>query len=231
VRRWWRLFLLVPALVAAPGCSNLDEGEAGIVALELQTPTVTDLETGETTQLTAIALNREGETVEVPITWRTPDTTVIVDGTGLVTAVSPGPGRVQASAGTLTSALVGFTVLAPADTLILVGDSVVSVPALPGTTGPLVVRLESFNPPGVLGSRPVVYEITGPTEALTSVVLPGAVVIDTLLTAADGTVSTVTLSLVTEAVAPESVVVEVRASRTRGAVVPGSGQRFIVRYE
>jgi hypothetical protein len=226
-----RLLLLTPVLAAALGCSNLEEGEAGIVALELQTPTVTDLEVGETAQLTAVALNRDGEVVQVPITWRTPDITVTVDGAGLVTAVSPGTGRVQASVGSLTSELVGFNVLAPADTLIIVGDSVVSVPAVPGTTGPLVVRLESFNPPGVLGSRPVVYQITGPTEALTSVVLPGTVVIDTLLTAEDGTVSSVTLSLVTGAVAPDSAVVEVRASRTRGAVVPGSGQRFIVRYE
>jgi hypothetical protein len=227
VRRWLCLLSL-----AAIGCSSLDEGEAGIVALELQVPAVTTLETGETVQLTAVALNKDGEAVDVPITWRTPDTTVTVDGTGLVTAVSPGNGQVQASAGPLTSELVGFTILAPADTLIIVGDSIISVPAVPGTTGALVVRLETFRPPpGPLASRPVVYEITGPSEALASVVLPGGVVIDTLQTGADGTVSGVTLSLVTGAVAPESTVVEVRASRTRGAVVPGSGQRFIVRYE
>lgn len=229
MRRWLSLLPLALAL----GCSNLDEGEAGIVSLELQTPAVTDLEIGETTQLVAVALNRDGEVVEVPITWLTPDTTVIVDGTGLVTGVSPGSGRVQARAGSLTSALVGFNVLAPADTLIIVGDSVLTVPAVPGTTNPLVVRLESFHPLGAgpLGDRPVVYEITGPVEALTSVILSGGAVIDTLLTGTDGTVGSVSLALVSGAVAPESTIVEVRASRTRGAVVPGSGQRFIVRYE
>jgi hypothetical protein len=225
--RWW--LGLLP-LAASVGCSNLDEGEAGVVALELQTPAIDTLETGETAQLTAVALNRDGEAVDVTITWRTPDNTVIVDGAGLVTAVSPGVGRVQASTGSLTSALVSFTVLAPADTLII-GDSIVVVPAVPGTTGPLVARLESFNPPGPLAERPVVYEIIGPAEALTSVVLTGGVVIDTVPTGADGSVSGEALELVPGAVAPESTVVQVRASRTRGAPVPGSGQRFIVRYE
>jgi Bacterial Ig-like domain (group 2) len=227
VKRWLHVLSL-----AVVGCSSLDEGDAGIVALELQTPTVSTLEIGETVQLKAVALNKDGQAVDVPITWRTPDTTVTVDGTGLVTAVKPGTGQVQASAGPLTSELVGFTILAQADTLIIVGDSIVSVPAVPGTTGPLVVRLETFGPPpGPLASRPVVYQITGPSEALTSVVLPGGVVIDTLQTGADGTVSTATLSLVAGATAPDSAIVEVRASRAQGALVPGSGQRFIVRYE
>lgn len=228
MRRWLGLLSLAGAL----GCSNLDEGEAGIVALELEAPTTDTLELGETAQLTAVALNRDGNVIDVPITWRTPDNTVTVDGSGLVTGVAPGIGRVQASAGSLTSELVSFTILAPADTLIIVGDSIVTVPAIPGTAGPLVVRLETFSsPPGPLGSRPVVYEITGPSEALTSVVLSGGVLIDTLLTGTDGTVSGVTLSLASGAVAPESTVVQVRASRTRGGVVPGSGQRFIVRYQ
>ncbi len=144
MRRWLSLLPLAAVL----GCSNLDEGEAGIVALELLTPESLDLEIGETTQLTAVALNRDGEEVDVPITWLTPDTTVLVDGAGLVTAVSSGVGRVQARAGSLTSALIGFNVLAPADTLIIVGDSIVAVPAVPGTTNPLVVRLETFHPPG-----------------------------------------------------------------------------------
>jgi len=229
VRRWLSLL----SLAAVFGCSNLDEGEAGIVALELQTPEVLDLEIGEATQLTAVALNRDGEEVDVAITWLTPDTTVLVDGTGLVTGVSAGPGRVQARAGPLTSELVSFNVLAPADTLVIVGDSIVTVPAVPGSTNPLVVRLDTLplGPPAALSNRPVVYEITGPVEALTSVVLPGGVIIDTLPTGSDGTVSGAALSLVTGAVAPESTIVQVRASRTRGAVVPGSGQRFIVRYE
>jgi hypothetical protein len=63
------------------------------------------------------------------------------------------------------------------------------------------------------------------------VTLSTAAVADTFLTAADGTVSTVTVAPVAGTTPPDSVIVEVRAARTRGAVVPGSGQRFIVRFQ
>ena len=132
--------------------------------------------------------------------------------------------------GSLSSELITFTVLAPADTLVLASDSVVVAPVEPGTSAPLVVRLDSRSPPGPLGSRPVVYEITRPTGDPVSVVLSGNVLIDTLTTEADGTAS-LTVSRVAGTPVPDSVFVEVRASRTRGAVVPGSGQRFIVLYQ
>ena len=34
-----------------------------------------------------------------------------------------------------------------------------------------------------------------------------------------------------ESAAPDSAIVEVSAFRTRGAVVPGSGQRFIIHFQ
>lgn len=227
-----RSLLLVP-LAVVPGCSGLDEGEAGIVAIEITTPAFQTIEVGEQLQLSAVPLNADGEIVNVAVTWRTPDATLSVDAaSGLLTGVSPGTGRVQATAGTLSSDLLQFTVIAPADTLIIVGDSVVTVPADPGTTGPLVVRLESFNPAGVLGSRPVIYEITSPAAGDAPVVaLTGGVQIDTVATAADGTAATVTLGRTPDTIAPDTAIVEVRASRTRGAAVPGSGQRFIVLFQ
>ena len=90
------------------------------------------------------------------------DATVMVDETtGLVTGVSAGPGRVQATGGSLSSELISFNVLAPADTLIIVGDSVVTVAGRAGHHRP------ARGPPGELHarpacspSRPVVYEIT-----------------------------------------------------------------------
>jgi hypothetical protein len=53
-------------------------------------------------------------------------------------------------------------------------------------------------------------------------------VADTLTTGADGTAAAV-LSVIGEP--PDTVIVEARATRTRGAVVPGSGQRFIVLFQ
>jgi hypothetical protein len=53
---------------------------------------------------------------------------------------------------------------------------------------------------------------------------------DTVTTSAEGT-ATVVVSGVAGQVPPDTAIVEVRASRTRGAPVPGSGQRFIVLFQ
>ncbi len=110
MKRWG--VLLTSAL--ALGCSNLTEGAGGVVELEIRQPAVTQIEVGDTLRLSARALDRNGDPVDVPITWRTPDSTLTVDAQGLVTGVSPGPGQVQAFAGSLPSARVALTVIAAA---------------------------------------------------------------------------------------------------------------------
>jgi hypothetical protein len=109
VKRW---AVLITSAVAL-GCSNLTEGAGGVVELEITQPALTTIEVGLTLQLSARALNRDGDPVDVPIAWRTPDATLTVDAQGLVTGVAPGTGRVQAIAGSLASALVSLTVVAP----------------------------------------------------------------------------------------------------------------------
>ena len=96
------------------GCSNLTEGAGGVVELEIRRPAQTQIEVGQTLQLSARALDRDGNPVDVPITWRTSDPTLTVDDQGLVTAVAPGTGQVQAFAGSLASARVSLTVVAAA---------------------------------------------------------------------------------------------------------------------
>jgi hypothetical protein len=232
VRRLLRLVSLAIAL----GCSSLDEGETTAVSLEVITPSPPTIEVGEQLQLSARALNADGQVVEVPVSWQVPASDaafLAVDQTsGVITGLSPGTGRVQASTGSLSSDLLQFNVIAPADTLIIVGDSVIAVPVEPGVTQPLVVRLESFHPPSVLDSRPVVYEITRPVGGDPPVVvLSGGVQAVTSTTGGDGTVSTVVLSRTPGTIAPDTTTVEVRATRTRGTAVPGSGQRFIVVFQ
>ena len=216
------------------GCSNLDEGEAGVVALEVTTPSPDTLEVGESVQLAARALDRDGNAVNAAITWRGVDTTASIDpASGVVTALFPGIARVQATVGSLASGLIALTVLAPADTLIIAGDSVLTVLTDEPVSAAMLVRLESFNPAGPLANRPVIYTITSPdlTGLPHTVELPGAVLVDTVLTGSDGQVSTMTLDRVTGVTAPDSAIVAVSAFRTRGAVVPGSGQRFIVHFQ
>ncbi len=230
MRRWARLL----PLVAAAACSSLDEGEAGVVGLEIQVPELLQtLEVGEQAQLSARALDADGETVDATILWSASSAALSVDPTGLVTGLAQGSGDVQASVGSLTSARVAFSVLAPADTIIIVGDSVFVIPVLadPPLAATLAVRLESRSLPGPVSARPVIYQITRPAAGTVPVVqLTGGVQSDTLMTGSDGT-ATVGLSLVAGQAAPDTAMVEVRANRTRGSVVPGSGQRFIVLFQ
>lgn len=100
------------------GCSNLTEGANGVVEVEIRQPAITTIEVGQTLQLTARALNRNGDPVDVAITWLATDATLTVDAQGLVTGVAPGTGQVQAFAGNLSSARLALTVT-PATGLIV----------------------------------------------------------------------------------------------------------------
>jgi hypothetical protein len=166
------------------------------------------------------------------VTWTSLDNTVTLDAvTGLMTGVTPGTARVQASEGSLTTPFITFEVIAPADTLIIPGDSVLTVASDAVSSDSMAVQLASYDPAGPVVGRPVVYAIVSPDPALGApVTLVGGVVVDTLLTGSDGTVTTARLVPVAGATLPESVVVEVHANRTRGAVVPGSGQHFIAHF-
>jgi hypothetical protein len=99
------------ALLVLGGCGNLPVTGDGVVALEVTVPSPLTLEEGQSLQLTARALDQNGEVVAADIRWRTPDETVTVDEvTGVVTAVAAsGTGRVQATLGTLRSDLITFT--------------------------------------------------------------------------------------------------------------------------
>jgi len=221
---------LLFSILLVLGCSGLTEGAGGVVELEVTQPNLLTIEIGETLPLTARALNKDGNEVATPVTWLAPDPTLTVDATGVITGVSAGTGRVQAFAGNLPSAVVQFTVIPRVDTLI-VTDSVFTIAPGGATSPPLVAQLQSFNPAGPVADRPIVYAITDPPEVVPHLVeLPGGVLTDTLNTGTDGAVTIVTLNRVTLA-QPDTAIVEVRAFRTRGAPVPGSGQRFRVIFQ
>jgi hypothetical protein len=228
VSRW----VALAAVLCAAGCSSLDEGDTIAIELRVVSPSDPSIEVDDQVQLTAQAFNSNGEVVQSPITWRTPDTTVTVgESTGLVTGVSPGNGRVQAATGSLSSEFVPFTVSARPDTLIIVGDSVVTVPVEPGVTPLLVVRVESFNPPGGLAERRVLYQITQPAAGdAPVVVLSGDVQSAVVATGGDGSTG-IQLGRVAGTPPPDTAIVEVSATRSGGSVVPGSGQRFIVVFQ
>ena len=228
MRRWAGLL----PLLALAACSGLDEGEGGVVALELETPEFTTIEIGEQVQMVARALDANGDVVDVGISWQASSEAVTVDAAGIVTGAAPGEADVQASVGSLTSEPLPFTVQAAADTIIIVGDSVLTIPPTePPGTATLSVRLESRTPPGPVESRGVIFAITQPVAGAVAVVqLAGGVQSDTLTTSTAG-VATVTVGAVIGQVPPDTAIVEVRAERLRGEPVPGSGQRFILLFQ
>jgi Bacterial Ig-like domain (group 2) len=229
VRRWAPLL----TLLAGSACSGLDEGEGGVVAIEVETPVVTTLEVGEQVQVVARALDADGQVVDVAIDWQSTSAAATIDDAGLVTGVQPGTAEVQASVGTLASEPLEFTVVARPDTIIVVGDSVIALPAVaePPADTALTVRVESLDPAGLVGSHPVIFEITSPVPGATPVVqLAGGVQIDTITTATEGTAS-VTVGAVSGQVPPDTAIVQVRAERNDGSPVPGSGQRFILLFQ
>jgi uncharacterized protein YjdB len=101
------------AATGALGCSDLTEGAGGVVALEITVPTVSTIEVGQSLELTARAVDKNDNPVDVPITWQAADPTLTVNASGVITGVSVGVGRVQAFTGSLSSPIVSFTVIAP----------------------------------------------------------------------------------------------------------------------
>lgn len=224
---------LLPLLAVGLGCSGLQETDGGVIAIEIETPSADTLQIGETMLLAARALNAAGDTVTAGITWVTPDTTIVLEAaTGQVTGRTPGNARVQAVVGSLASPLLSLTVVGRPDTLIIASDSSVVVAPDQAASPPLVVRVESFAPPAPLSGSPVSFTIVSPTfpdPATRTVELAGAGLADTLASGPDGTV-TVTVARMAGIPPPDSALVEVGAVRRDGTPVPGSGQRFTVRF-
>ena len=212
------------------GCSDVTEGTGGVVELRISTPEASEVEVGETLQLTASALDRDGNPLDVPITWVSSDPALTVDNTGLVTGVAPGSAQIQAAAGSLTSGQIPLTAIPRADTLALVGDSVVIVPTTVPASAPLVVQLLNFAQGTPLPTRPVIYTVSFPAHVTgAQATLPGGVLVDTISTGTTGLDQSMILSRGFGYA--DTAFVTVRSYRASNADVPGSGQRFIVLFQ
>jgi hypothetical protein len=227
---------LLPLLAAAAlGCSNITDVGNGIVALEVKVPARLEVEVGDTLQLSARALDRNGDSVPAEITWTTPDTTLgVVPATGQILGLAPGSGRVQATQGTLISEFLTFTVLGRADSLALPDAGTVVVAPAGASSPPLPAQL--VGPAGVsLAGHRLIYTVIDPPladAAVPSLAFPNGGFADTVATAGDGTpVSPITLNRVAGVAPPPSATVQVRALRPSGAAIAGSGQTIAVSFQ
>jgi len=220
-------------LVLLAACSSLSP-QNGVVVLEVRLPSPTAVEPGDTLPLLARALDANGDSVAATIVWSTPDTTLIVDPTGRVTTLlTSGTGRVQAANGSLRSDLFTIQIRPASDTLRLTGADTQTVALIDSVSLALLAAVESDSPAGGVSGTRILYQVIPADTAAASGTLRFS---NGLLTLAATTGSTgepatpVTLRKVSGSTSPDSVRVAVSATRPSGAVVPGSGQLFIVRF-
>jgi hypothetical protein len=227
-------------LVGAFGCSNLS-GDTDIpVVLEIRAPapvggSAPPVEIGDTFQLRARALNQDGDSIAAELTWRTPDPSLIFvePATGRISGKTAGSGRVQVTSGSLTSDPVTFSVVPAAESLVIVQPDSARIALADTASIPLVAELDTLNPTGPLQGRQLTYTISnifgqpGDTASLGGGVMSRAVTTSAL---GQPTIS-VYVRPIPAASRPDSVYVVVTATRPSGIPIPGSGQRFIVRFD
>jgi hypothetical protein len=246
--RWHRWLAILPLL----SCTDTTDAGSAIVQVQVLAPLITTIDVSDTTRLFARSIDLDGNVVPAPIEWVALDTTVQVDQTGLVQGDFIGLGRVQAKNGTLLSLPVNLTVLPRPDTVVIVGEDTVRVQLGEGGTqvSGLVARLDSYQQTDTIPANGglIIYEVvepvfTDPTQR--SVEFTGQVLVDTITTGSDGTpIVPILLNRVAGILSPDSAIVAITGLRFRHATdvgggvivvtadtVPGSGQRFIVRFD
>ena len=160
-----RALLSLAAVLAA--CSDFTTTDAGVAQIVVFAPVPPEVEVAGSVTVRAVALDADGDTLDIPIYWRALDTTIAVDSVqGLLTGLSAGKtGKVVARALDLYSAVATFTVIPQADTLIVVGDSVVTVVPDTNISPPITVRVEAGEPPAAVDKRRVTFELISPVFA------------------------------------------------------------------
>lgn len=244
--RWHRWLVVLPLL----SCSDVTDVASGVVQVEVLAPLITTLDVGDTTRILARALDVNGQVVQTTIDWVALDTTLQVDQAGLVLGNSIGLGRIQAKNGTLISNTVNLTVIPRPDTLVIIGEDTLRVMLGEAGSAPLTTRLDSFQQGDTIPANgaQIIYEVVEPVFAdpsQRSVEFTGQVLIDTVTTGTEGTpLFPLFLNRVVGVISPDSAIVVITGLRSRRATevddstivftadtVPGSGQRFIIRFD
>lgn len=224
-------------LAGLAACSSLTETDGGVGAVVVLVPSPAEVEVGQSIQLRAVALDGNLDTLDVPILWLALDTTITVDSlTGILTGRTGGQtGRVIARAADLYSSEVKFAVLARADTVVRVSPDTQTVASTATISTELVVRLDGGDPPAPVSGRRVVYQIVDPVFATVedrTVEFQSGTLVLTAVTGQQGTPPGVRVQKRAGVAPPDSAIVEASSYRPAGGgPIPGSGLRFIVRFQ
>ncbi|HKP27827.1 MAG TPA: hypothetical protein VJU15_00395 [Gemmatimonadales bacterium] len=229
-------FRAAALLLTLAACSSLSPTEGGVSSVTIEVPSPAEVEVDGSIQLRATARGADGEALDIPIYWRALDTTIAVDSVaGVLTGISAGKqGKVVARAIDLYSAVATFTVLSRADTVIVVGDSVVTVESNQEVSPSLTVRVEAGDPPVAVDKRRVTFEVVSPVFANLedrTVEFTNGQLAQSIATTTTGQPSPLpTLRRREGKTAPDTAIVQVSAYRPGGGTVPGSGQHFLVLF-
>ncbi|MGE0353912.1 MAG: hypothetical protein AB7I33_15040 [Gemmatimonadales bacterium] len=222
-------------------CSDINSDPAVPVVVEVRVPVgpgggAPQVEIDDTITLAARALNQQGDSIAASFVWRTPDTALVaLDSTaGRLSGRQPGTARIQVRTGSLVSGFVNFSVVPHADSLLIVPPDTFRIALADTASAPLIAELDTLNPDGPLANRQLVYELLLPVFGVAgdTATLSGGGLIRTVVTSTTGQPATpVYVRAVPGQPRPDSVLVEVRAVRPSGGPIPGSGQRFTVRFD
>lgn len=216
-----------------------------MVAILYTGPGAPSVAEGDTVTLTAVALDRDGNTLtDVPVIWRVlePDTVEVpftLDSmTGLVTGLFAGAGRVQGDADGLRTNTITVTVRGVGDSIAAVDDTV-TFPGADTESPNLGATVYDVSPTGTatpLAGAPVRFALVSPApgtpEAATLALAPAGQAPGTdphtaLATTASSGSAFATLRRV-GAGQPDTAVIEAVALTAAGDIIPGVPARFTV---
>jgi hypothetical protein len=230
-------------VLLAAGCSSITSDANGVVAIEVVSPSVPVMEDRDTLNMVnltihARALNIDGDSVAAHLVWTSADSTAAVADSEIPWIVGHGTSgapRLQAREGTLGSAVITYTLGPRSDTLVLAGSDSIVVPTGTTESDSLQVVVQSYDPPGPVSGRRMIFRIISPvfaTPADRTVEFTGGALVDTAVSSFTGQPQTrVTLSRITGKIAPDSAVVTVEMTRPSGRAVPGLSRPFVVYFQ
>ena len=238
--RWVRA-----ASVLAIGCATLTGDGDRVIAIQLdQAPK--DVEVGDTLRLTAQAVTASGEVIsDAEITWAllsvdSGQVGFTLDEAGLITAIVPGTGQVQATFEEIRSDPIDVNSTPMPDSAAGTA-AIVPFPSGSDKSAPMTVTIFEFvTSPGqatALANKPVLFQLVDPapgTSAADGLFLLGSDTIPesdphrvTAPSGADGA-AIATVNVNSGSTRPDTIRVEATVTTATGGVVAGSPLQFIV---
>ncbi|HXJ29235.1 MAG TPA: hypothetical protein VNG35_01270 [Gemmatimonadales bacterium] len=215
--------LAASAVIAGAACKALSPDFDAVIAIDVALPdSVIDI--GDTTHPRGAAINGRGDSTPATLVWTALDTTIrVVDSlSGTAVGVSPGPGRLVARIGALSSNPAVVNVLGTLDSIVAVGITAdtVTVSKPDSLSGPLTI--EAFSGGTATAFRRIALSVDFPPGGTGITLVPG----DTIVTGPQGTAS---FQVRLTGVRPDSAAITASATY-HGAAVPGS-PHFVVVFQ